>query len=189
MRVMDYIETLDSIDKENVAVVGHSRLGKTAMVAGGFDERFKYVISNDSGCGGAAITRGKVGETFEWMAGVIPHWFCPRWLDKVKSGIELPYDQNFLAALTVPRHLMIGSAENDEWSDPESEFLNCASTNEAYALYGKNGLVYGDEIPKAKSVLGEGEALYHIRKGDHYFSREDWLVYMEYIDKKISENK
>lgn len=185
MRVMDYIETLDSIDKDNVAVIGHSRLGKTAMVAGGYDERFKYIISNDSGCGGAAITRGKVGETFEWMSNVIPFWFCPRWLDKVKAGIELPYDQNFLAALSVPRHLMIGSAETDEWSDPESEFLNCASTNPAYALYGKRGLVYGDEIPKAKTVLGEGDALYHIRTGDHYFSREDWLVYMEYIDKQL----
>lgn len=189
MRVMDYIETLDTIDKDNVAVVGHSRLGKTALVAGGFDERFKYIISNCSGCGGAAITRGKIGETFEWMAGVIPYWFCPRWFDKVTAKIELPYDQNFLAALSVPRHLIIGSAETDEWSDPESEFLNCASTNPAYALYGKRGLVYGDEVPKPKTVLDEGDAVYQIRHGDHYFSREDWLVYLAYIDKVMAEEK
>ena len=102
-----------------------------------------------------------------------------------KAGIDLPYDQNFLAALSVPRHLIIGSAETDEWSDPESEFLCCASTTPAYNVYGMKGLVYGDEIPKAKTVLGEGEALYQIRKGNHYFSREDWLVYMEYIDKQL----
>ncbi len=187
MRVMDYIQTLDSIDKDNIAVIGHSRLGKTAMVAGGFDERFKYIISNDSGCGGAAITRGKIGETFEWMSDVIPFWFCPRWLDKVKGGIELPYDQNFLSVLSVPRHLMIGSAVEDTWSDPASEFINCASTNPAYALYGKRGLVYGDEIPAPKTILGEGDALYHIRHGLHYFSREDWLVYMDYIDKVMGQ--
>ncbi len=185
MRVMDYIETQSTIDKDNVAVVGHSILGKAAMVAGGFDERFKYIISNNSGLGGAAITRGKCGETLEWAADISPYLFCPRWIDSVKDGIELPFDQNFLAVLSVPRHLMIGSAETDTWSDPESEFLGCASANEAYAIYGKQGLIYGDEVPKAKTVLDKGDALYHIRKGNHYFSREDWLVYMDYIDKHL----
>ncbi len=185
MRVMDYVETLACIDKENVAVIGHSRLGKAAMLAGGFDERFKYIISNDSGSGGAAISRGKIGESFDDMARTFPFWFCPKWLENTISARPHNFDQNFLAALSVPRHLMIGSATEDFWADPESEFLGCASTNSAYELYGKQGLVYGDEIPESKTVLDGGEALYHIRDGLHYFSREDWLVYMDYIDKVI----
>ena len=80
---------------------------------------------------------------------------------------------------------MIGSAEEDLWSDPESEFLCAASVNEAYALYGLCGLVHNDEIPKPKCELGDGEVLYQLRHGTHYFSREDWLSYMDYIDKFV----
>ncbi len=183
MRIMDYIERLDIIDKNNVAAVGHSTLGISALIAGCFDERFKYIISNESGTLGAAISRGKSGETPENSVIESPYLFCPRLKDNIIKRKRLPFDQNFLSVLAVPRHLMIGSACGDIQADPESEFLSLASTNEAYALYEKRGLVYGDEIPYAKAILDRGDALYHIRHGLHYFSREDWNVYMDYIDK------
>ena len=183
MRVMDYIQTLPEIDKDNVAVVGHSRLGKTALVTGGFDKRFKYVISNDSGCSGAAISRGKIGESVERITTVFPYWFCPRYVECAKEFENLELDQNFLLALSVPRHIMIGSAEEDLWADPTSEFLNLATTEEAYNFFGKTGLVHNDEIPVPKTILGKGDALYQLRHGKHYFSREDWIAYMDYIDK------
>ena len=182
---MDHVQTLDTVDKSRIAMVGHSRLGKTALVTGGFDERFKYVISNDSGCSGAAITRCKIGETVELIADRIPRWFCPRYIKNASVFETRGYDQNFLLALSVPRHLIVGSAELDDWSDPTSEFLGIASTNEAYALYGLRGLVHNGEIPKPKCILGDGEAMYQIRHGSHYFSREDWLAYMDYIDKFV----
>ncbi len=185
MRVMDYIETLPEIDKQNIAVIGHSRLGKTALVTGAYDERFKYMISNDSGCSGAAISRGKGGESVEKITETFPFWFCPRYAEKAKSFAEGKYDQNFLLTLLVPRHIMIGSAEEDLWADPESEFLGAASVKDAYALFGKEGLIYGDAIPTAKDYLGEGDCLYQIRKGMHYLSREDWCAYMDYIDKFV----
>ena len=185
MRVMDHIETLDCIDKENVAVIGHSRLGKTALVAGGYDERFKYIISNCSGCSGAAMTRGKVGETVPRITQVFPHWFCPNYVENAEKFDEGDYDQHFLTALSVPRHLMVGSAEEDLWADPASEFIATAAANEAYAIYGMRGLVYGAAIPEAKTVLSEGDAHYHVRHGAHYLSREDWNDYMDFIDRYV----
>ena len=185
MRVMDYIEALDCIDNENVAVIGHSRLGKTALVAGGFDERFKYVISNDSGMSGAAITRGKIGEDAPTITKVFPHWFCPWYIDHADESDTHEFDQHFLNALTVPRHLMIGSAELDTWADPTSEFLGALAVNEAYELYGMRGLVHGDEVPMAECTLDEGESHYHIRTDRHYLSNRDWNYYLNFIDKYV----
>ena len=185
MRVMDYIQSLDEIDKDNVAVIGHSRLGKTALVAGGFDERFKYVISNDSGMSGAAITRGKIGEDAETITRVFPFWFCPWFINHAKESDKHEFDQHFLTALTVPRHLMVGSAELDTWADPTSEFLGTLAVNEAYAIYGMRGLVHCGEVPMAETDLNEGDSHYHIRRDTHYLSYRDWDSYMTFIDKYV----
>ncbi len=184
MRVMDYVETLDCIDLGCVAVIGHSRLGKTALLASAFDERFKFAISNNSGCSGAALSRGSTGETIGVITNVFPYWFCPEYNDMGKNGREPDFDQHFLMALTVPRHLIVGSAKEDLWADPTNEFLGLAAVNPAYALYGMKGLVYPDEVPVAKAYLGEGDSCYQIRHGTHFLSREDWQAYMDFIDSK-----
>lgn len=185
MRLMDYIETLPEIDKDNVAVMGHSRLGKTALVAGGFDERFKYIISNDSGCSGAAITRGKCGEDVETITRVFPFWFCPYYVENQANFLFEGYDQHFLLALSAPRVLMVGSAKEDLWADPESEFLSTHLASEVWRLLGKRGLIDNGIVPVAKSVLDEGDVLYQVRFGTHYMSREDWREYMRFIKKFI----
>lgn len=183
MRVMDYVESLkDIIDIDNVAVIGHSRLGKTALLAGGFDERFKYVISNDSGCAGAAIESGKVGERYDRISTVFPYWFCPAFNRDAQAKAELPFDQNFLVSLSVPRHIIIGSAEEDIWADPLSEFLCLASMNPVYALYKKEGLKGCDKVPEPRSVLAGGDCTYYVRKGTHFLSRHDWNTYMDIIE-------
>ncbi len=185
MRVMDYTETLDCIDLENIAVVGHSRLGKTALLAGAFDERFKYVISNDSGCAGAALTRGKIGENIALITGVKACWFCPRYSEYASNDKGLPLDQHFLLALAAPRFLLVGSAKEDLWADPASEFLSAYLASSAYKMYGMRGLICENQIPEANSTLDEGEICYHIREGKHYFSRYDWNIYMTYMKKQI----
>lgn len=189
MRVMDYVCSLNVIDLGNVAIVGHSRLGKTALLTGGFDERFKYVISNDSGCSGAALTRGKIGESVERICEVFPHWFCPGYVSTAENGEvnSLPFDQHYLLALSVPRILMIGSAEEDQWADPQSEFLSLVAANDAYRVFGMKGLVHNDAVPEPKSILDEGDALYQFRHGTHYFSREDWQAYMAFIHKQMNK--
>ena len=189
MRVMDYVETLDAIDLDNVAIIGHSRLGKTALWTGANDKRFKYVISNDSGCAGAALERGKIGETYKLITDRFPYWFCPEFIEKAQSGVEIPIDQHFLTALTAPRILIIGSAVLDQWADPISEFLGAKALDEAYALFGIKGLVTPDELPKARCVLDEGNVCYYIREGAHYLSRHDWNTYCDIIDKKMNANK
>lgn len=190
MRVMDYIEILDNIDLDNVAILGHSRLGKTALIVGAFDERFKYAISNDSGTSGAAAARGTHGESLSSIVNTFPFWYCPKFLNTYTSfEQDSCFDQHFLMALIPPRHLCVGSAKEDIWADPEGEFLTELEAARAYELFGIPGLIHKGEIPKAKSVLGEGNALYHIREGVHYLDREDWLVYMDYIDSKMRDSK
>jgi hypothetical protein len=167
MRVMDYLVSENATDTENVTVIGHSRLGKTALVTGAFDERFKFVISNDSGCSGAAITRGKVGEQISDITKNFPYWFCENYKKYRDATDSMPIEQNFLTSLIAPRHLIVGSAEEDIWADPESEFLGALMANEAYGIYGMQGLIHSDEIPKAKAVLSEGDSCYHVRHGGH----------------------
>ncbi len=184
MRIMDYLETQDNIDLDHVAVAGHSRLGKTALLTSAFDDRFKYAISNDSGCSGAALSRGTIGETVGVINRAFPFWFCPSYNESAAECRELEFDQHFLMALTVPRHVIVGSAEEDLWADPTSEFLGLAAVNPAYAVFGMKGLVHNDEIPTAKAYLGDGDTCYQVRHGTHYFSREDWQAYMDFIDGK-----
>jgi hypothetical protein len=186
MRLMDYVESMsDVIDLDNVAVIGHSRLGKTALLAGAFDERFKYVISNESGCAGAALERGKIGERYDRISEVFPYWFCPAFNRDAALGVEMPFDQNFLMSLSVPRCVMIGSAIEDVWADPKSEFLAVASLEPVYALYKKRGLVHEDQIPTPRTVLADGDAVYYVREGTHFLSRHDWNTYMDVIESKM----
>ena len=187
MRVMDYVETLGMIDLDHVAVIGHSRLGKTALLTGGYDTRFKYVISNDSGCAGAAIERGKIGETYSRISEVFPYWFCPAFNKDAAKKTDFPFDQHFLMSLTAPRELIIGSAIEDTWADPTSEFLGAASLEDVYAIFGKKGLVHTDEVPSPRSVLDEGSVSYYVREGTHYLSRHDWNTYMDIIKKWMTE--
>ena len=185
MRIIDYIETLPFYRQDALAVIGHSRLGKTTLLTSAFDERVKFACANNSGNSGDAISRATVGETVAQIVNKFPYWFCPAYAKYADNESALPFDQHFLLALSVPRSLVIGSAKNDGWADPRSEFTCLTLTDEVYALYGKRGLIHEESIPEAKSTLSEGDAHYHVRFGNHYLSREDWNEYMDFIDSKI----
>ena len=183
MRIMDYVRGLDSIDQRNIAVAGHSRLGKTALLTGALDERFAFTISNNSGCGGAALSRGKQGETIALIYNRLAYWFCENFGKYAGNEAALPFDQHFLLSLIAPRNVCVASAEEDLWADPVSEFLSCAAAAEVYTLLGEPGLACPDRLPAAGERLHEGGIGYHLRKGCHYFSRYDWNAYMNYIMK------
>jgi len=189
-RALDYLLTRDEVDHKHIAVVGHSRLGKTALWCAAQDERFFMGISNNSGIGGAAIAKHSTGErVLDFIKAGSWDWFCERF--KEYSGYEdinMPYDQHFVLAAIAPRHICVGSAELDKGADPKSEFLSCVAASEVYKLLGYKGIVTQDEYPKAGTSLHEGEIGYHIRTGHHYFSRYDWNQYMRFMRRKI-ENK
>ena len=184
MRVIDYIYTQPEIfDLDKVCVIGHSRLGKTTLLTAAFDERVKFACVNDSGTSGDALSRGTVGESIEAITSRFPYWFCPNYQKYANNENSLPFDQHYLLSLVAPRVLLCGTAKEDLWADPKSQFLALTLTDDVYRLYGLAGLVHGDEIPEAPVRLQEGTCSFHTRLGTHCLSREDWNIYMDFIDK------
>ncbi|MBR0464738.1 MAG: hypothetical protein IJJ23_10255 [Clostridia bacterium] len=182
-RVLDYLEDRPEIDSARAAVVGHSRLGKTALWCGAQDERFSMVISNDSGCSGAAITRNKVGEKIADITDRFPFWFCGNYRNWRGREDEMPFEQHMLLALVAPRLLYVCSADQDQWAHPENEFLGCCAASPAWRLLRLPGLITDGRMPELNAPLHDGSVCYHVRPGTHFFSRTDWNYQMDCRDR------
>lgn len=179
--VGQYLGSLPEVDPHWLAVAGHSRLGKAALLAGALDPQFQVVFSNDSGCAGAALYRGKTGETWADIGRVFPFWFCPPFSQKVPAPEDLPFDQHFLLSLMAPRRLYVASAVEDLWADPTAEFRACVAASSAYEALGLPGLVCPEGAPQVGQAYHQGRIGYHLRPGEHFLSREDWRLFAAYL--------
>ncbi len=182
-RILDWLVTLPEVDAAKVAVVGHSRLGKTALWAAACDERFAMAVANESGCGGAALERRNFGETVAAITKAFPHWFCPAFATFAGREADLPVDAHVTLAMTAPRPLYVASAVEDAWADPRGEFLAAVAAEPAWKLFGLTGLGTAD-WPPVDTPVGRTVG-YHVRSGRHELVDYDWQRFADFADRTL----
>ncbi len=180
-RAVDYFLTDPDIDAERIAVIGHSRTGKTALWAAAQDERFALACVNGAGEGGPALTRRHFGETLGQITRNFPHWFTPRYATYAGRIGELPVDSHQLIALVAPRAYHGGDAANDLWADPRGAWLALVEASKVWALAGNTAPIK-NEMPLVNGVLLHGPLAYHIRAAGHDLTTFDWKLYLDHAD-------
>ncbi len=197
MRVLDYVLTLDCVDEKNVAIVGQSRLGKTALVTGMLDERFTFTLSNNAGCSGDTLSRGNSGlpdadgnfavekefrgETIWRICDHFPFWFCKNYFKYTEQNYGTDFDQHFLLASIAPRNVCVTSAELDYWADQKGEQLCCLAASEAWEKIDLVGLQECDHYLTPGERLLSGNVGYSMTPTTHFLSRHAWHNYMEFM--------
>lgn len=184
-RAVDYLATDPDIDQARIAVLGHSRLGKAALVAAAFDTRIALAIPHQAGCGGSAPSRGKSGESVKQINDRFPHWFNGTFKEFNDRPDRLPFDQHCLVALVAPRPVLFSNAEEDTWANPAGQFQVLQAADPVYRFLGAGGLD-ARQIPEAGKLL-DSTLGYFIRPGKHSTTRDDWRTFLAFADKHFAQ--
>jgi hypothetical protein len=186
-RAVDYLLTDPRIDPDGLAAVGHSRNGKTALLAAAFDPRIALVVSHQSGCGGAAPSRGAVGESVRQINTAFPHWFNDAFKQFNDCPQRLPFDQHALVAMVAPRPCLLTNALDDQWANPEGQFHVLRAADPVYRLLGVEGLAAKAMPPLGRLV--NSRLGYWIRPGRHSMGKQDWKIFLRYADRHFAVNR
>jgi hypothetical protein len=186
-RVVDYVETDRAIDKKHIALVGHSRLGKAAMLAGAFDERVALVVPLQAGTCGTAPSRGTVGESVDRLNHAFPHWMCGEFKTFGACTDRLPFDQHCLVAMCAPRLVLFGQAVEDVWANPPGAFDMLKGADKVYRLAGVEG-ISEQTMPETNKLVG-GNLGYFIRPGKHSMTALDWGYFLDFADRHWGKPK
>ena len=186
-RAVDYLVTDSDIDAKRIAVVGHSRNGKAALVAAAFDERIALAIPLQAGCGGTAPSRGKIGESVKQINDRFPHWFNAEFKKFNDQPDRLPFDQHALVALCAPRPVLFPNAVDDQWANPNGQFAVLQAADPVYRLLGADGL-RAKEMPETGRLV-DSTLGYYIRPGKHSMTTGDWKVFLDFADKHFGPKK
>jgi hypothetical protein len=186
-RAVDYLITDKDINKDRISVVGHSRLGKTALLAAAFDSRIALAIPLQAGCGGTAPSRGKIGESVKQINKGFPHWFNATFKEFNDQPDRLPFDQHCLVALVAPRPVLFSNATEDTWANPEGQFQVLQAADPVYRFLGVEGLE-AKQMPEPGKLI-DSRLGYFIRPGKHSMTRQDWKIFLDFADKQLSRPK
>lgn len=185
-RVLDALTAEPEVDAKRVALIGHSRLGKTVLWAGATDERFALVFSSCSGEMGAALSRRDFGETIDDMAENLPWQFTENFRSYAGRWKELPVDAHELIALSAPRPVFVTGGSEDLWADPKGEFLAESAAEPVYRLLGRPGLGAAS-VPPLDAALTQGSLGWLWHTGGHQISPSDWRAFLEFADRHLGK--
>ena len=181
-RGVDYLIKDSDIDRTRIIAIGHSRLGKTALLAAAFDERFAMAIPSMSGCGGTAPSRSNTGESVAQINKNFPHWFNDTFKQFSQDVERLPFDQHALIALVAPRPLLLTNATADTLCNPRGTFDMLVEASPVYELLGVKNPLSTQEFPKENGLIDSCLG-YHIRPGEHDMTEVEWNVWLDFADK------
>jgi len=167
------------IETEAIAAIGHSRYGKSALIASGWSDRIAAAIAHQSGFGGGSSSRSRTGETLARMAESYPHWLRPGLADDLKNGLELSLDQHFLLALSAPKPIFLGNGRRDVWSDPNSSYRLAQAADRVYEASGVSGL---PDAATMRDFDPGAEISYWLRIGGHSVVAEDIAAFAAFMN-------
>jgi hypothetical protein len=174
------------VDAKRIALIGHSRLGKTALWAGAQDPRFAMVFSSCAGEMGSSLARRDYGETIDDMVANLSWQFADNFKKYSGRWNDMPVDAHMLIALNAPHPVFITAGTQDQWADPRGEFLAAVAAGPVYRLLGQKDLGATEGPPLDKPLTtGAIGFLYHT--GPHAITAADWQAFFNFAERYLKQ--